>query len=217
MKIAIIGATGTIGQRITNEALERGHEVKALLRDQERIAKIELSHPKLSVAQVDILDPASVAAAVADVDVVVNATGARAGDIRKFYVDSTNAVIEAVKRTGSKRLLVVGGAGSLEVAPGMLLVNIPEFREEWKPGANAQVETLVIYRSSAIDWTFFSPSALIMPGRRTGKYLLGTDQLLTNDQGESYISAEDYAVALLDEIENPQFIRQRFTAVSLEK
>jgi putative NADH-flavin reductase len=217
MKIAIIGATGTIGQRITNEALERGHEVKALLRDPERIAKIELSHPKLSVAQVDIFDPASVAAAIADVDVVVNATGARAGDIRKFYVDSTNAVIEGVKRAGNKRLLVVGGAGSLEVAPQVFLADTPAFPEMALPIARAQRETLYIFRDSNIEWTFFSPSALIAPGRRTGKYRLGTDQLLTNDHGESYISAEDYAVALLDEIENPQFIRQRFTAVSLEK
>jgi putative NADH-flavin reductase len=98
------------------------------------------------------------------------------------------------------------------------LVDAPEFHEEWKPIANAQRKTLDIYKASeGISWTFFSPSALIMPGRRSGKYRVGNDQLLINDQGESYISAEDYAVALVDEIEHPRFIGQRFTAVSLEK
>ncbi len=217
MKIAIIGATGTIGQRITNEALERGHEVKALARDPKKVAAGELSHPRLSVAEIDIFDPASIAQAIADVDVLVNATGARTGDIHKFYVDSTHAVIEGVKRAGNKRLLIVGGAGSLEVAPQVQLADTPAFPEFALPIARAQRETLYIFRDTNIEWTFFSPSALIAPGRRTGKYRLGTDQLLTNDQGESYISAEDYAVALLDEIEHPQFPRQRFTAVSLEK
>ena len=214
MKIALFGADGTIGQRITLEALVRGHEVKALSRHPENFA---LAHPRLSVVTVDMLDPASVAAAIADVDVVVNATSGRNNpDPRAFYIDSTHATIEGAGRAG-KRLIVVGGAGSLEVAPGVRLADTPGFREEWKPTAYAQAETLLLYRASAIDWTFFSPAALIMPGRRTGKYRLGTEQLLTNDQGESFISAEDYAVALLDEIEHPQFQRKRFTAVSLEK
>jgi uncharacterized protein len=215
MKIALFGASGTIGQRITLEALVRGHEVKALVRNLEGFP---IAHPRLTIAKVDMLDHASIAGEIADADVVVNATsGHKNPNARTFFLDSTHALIEGVKLAGGKRLIVVGGAGSLEVAPGMLLVNIPEFREEWKPTANAQAETLVMYRSSDIDWTFFSPSALIMPGKRTGKYHRGTDQLLKNDQGESYISAEDYAFALLDEIEYPQAIRQRFTAVSLEK
>lgn len=214
MKIALFGADGTIGQRITLEALVRGHEVKALSRHAE---KFPLAYPRLSVVSVDILDADSVAAAIADTDVVVNATSGRNNpDPHAFYIDSTRATIEGARRA-DKRLIVVGGAGSLEVAPGVRLADTPGFREEWKPTANAQAETLVIYRTAPIDWTFFSPSALIMPGRRTGKYRLGTEQLLTNDQGESFISAEDYAVALLDEIEHPQFQRKRFTAVSLEK
>ncbi|HEU5381630.1 MAG TPA: NAD(P)-dependent oxidoreductase [Ktedonobacteraceae bacterium] len=215
MKIAIFGASGTIGQRITLEALERGHEVIALSR---RATGFPIAHSHLHVVQVDILDPASVAQAIRDADVVVNATSGRASaDVHEFYIRSTQSTIEGVKQAGDKRLLVVGGAGSLEIAPGTQLVDTPDFPAAWRPGASAQRDTLALYRVSDIDWTFFSPSALIAPGRRTGNYRLGTDYLLTNEQGESYISAEDYAVALLDEIEHPQFLRKRFTAVSLEK
>ena len=215
MKIALLGASGRIGQRITLEALVRGHEVKAMVRNPERFP---IAHPRLTVARVDIFDPASVAEAIADSDVVMNATGAGGSDPHTFFVNSTKAVIEGVKRAGgNKRLIVVGGAGSLEVAPGVQLVDTPGFPNAARPISQAQRESLDILRASDIAWTFFSPSEHIAPGRRTGKYRLGTDHLLTNDEGESFISMEDYAVALLDEIERPRFIRQRFTAVSLEK
>ena len=215
MKIALLGANGRIGQRIAQEALARGHEVKALVLHPEGFP---MTHPHLTVAPVDIFDAASIAEAIPDADVVVNATGANGIDPHTFFVTSTHALIEGVKRVGeNKRLIVVGGAGSLEVAPNVQLVDTPGFPDVARPTSRAQREALDILRASAIAWTFFSPSATIEPGRRTGKYRLGTDTLLTNDQGESYISMEDYAVALLDEIEHPQFIRQRFTAVSLEK
>jgi putative NADH-flavin reductase len=215
MKIAVLGASGRIGQHITLEALVRGHKVKALVRNPERFP---IAHPRLTVARVDIFDPASVAEAITDSDVVVNATGAGGSDPHTFYINSTIAVIEGVKRAGgNKRLIVVGGAGSLEVAPGVQLVDTPDFSNVARPISQAQRKTLDILRSSDIAWTFFSPSEHIAPGRRTGKYRLGTDQLLTNNEGESFISMEDYAVALLDEIEQSRFIRQRFTAVSLEK
>ncbi len=217
MKIALFGASGTIGQRITLEALVRGHEVKAL---QRTLENFPIAHPRLSVVKVDIFDAASIADAIADVDVVVNATGPGSSgtvDIHDFFIDSTRAIIEGVKRAGGKRIIVVGGAGSLEVAPGVQLVDIPEFPEVARSTANAQSETLDMYRASDIDWTFFSPSAYIQPGRRTGKYRFGTDQLLRNEQGESYVSAEDFAYALLDEVEQSEHIRQRITAVSLEK
>ena len=136
--------------------------------------------------------------------------------IKTLHVETAKRLVEGITRAGGKRLIVVGGAGSLEVAPGLQHADTPEFPEQWRPVAWAQRETLNIYRASTINWTFFSPSALIAPGRRTGAYRLGTDQLLSNDQGESSISAEDYAIALLDEIERPQFIRRRFTAVSLK-
>jgi len=215
MKIAIFGAGGTIGQRITLEALVRGHEVKALVR---HLDGFPIAHPRLSVMKADILDPVSIAEAIADADVVVNATsGNNQADPRAFYLDSARATIEGIQRAGIKRLIVVGGAASLEVAPGVMLIDTPAFPEAWKGVALPMIETLNIYRSSTSNWTFFSPSALITPGKRTGKYRRGTDQLLTNEQGESFISAEDYAFVLLDEIEQPQAVGQRFTAVSLEK
>lgn len=217
MKIALFGANGTIGQRITLEALVRGHEVMAITRHPEHFP---IAHPRLKVVQGDILDAGSVAEAVTGSDVVINATGPahnESVDVHTFYRDSTHAAIEGVKRAGVKRLLVIGGAGSLEVAPGVQLVDTPEFPAAWKGGASALRDALSIYRASDVNWTFFSPSALIVPGKRTGQYRTGTDQLQVNDQGESYISAEDYAVAFIDEIEKPQFERQRFTAVSLSK
>lgn len=214
MNIGLFGASGMIGQRVTLEALVRGHEVTSLAHH----LGGPIQHPRLSEQLVDIFDPGSIVAAIADTDVVVNATSGRKSlDLHAFYVDSTQTLIEAFERAGEKRLIVVGGAGSLEVAPGLLLKDTPEFPAAAKPTGDAQAETLVMYRASAIAWTFFSPSRVIQPGRRTGKYRRGGDQLLTNDQGESYISAEDYAYALLDEIEQPRAIRQRFTAVSLEK
>jgi putative NADH-flavin reductase len=154
MKIALLGASGRVGQRITMEALVRGHEVKALVRNPE---SFPIAHPRLTVAHVDIFDPASVAEAITDSDVVVNATGAGGSDPHTFFVYSTKAVIESVKRSGgSKRLIVVSGAGSLEVAPGVQLVDTPTFPDVARPTSKAQRETLDILRASAIDWTFFS-------------------------------------------------------------
>ena len=213
MKIAVVGASGTIGQQITLEALVRGYSVVGLVRHPERFP---ITHPRLSVASVDLFDSASLALALMESDVVVNATGDHSADVHTFFVNSTKALIEGVQRAGGKRLIVVGGAGSLEVASGVQLVDTPEFPAQFRPTAWAQREILSIYRASTIDWTFFSPSALLAPGKRTGQYRVGTDQLLNNEQGESFISIADYAVALLDEIEEPHFIRQRFTAVSLK-
>ncbi len=214
MRIGLLGASGMIGQRITLEALVRGHEVKSLAHH----LNGPIAHPRLTEQQVDILDLGAISEAIGDTYVVINATSGRKSlDLHAFYVDSTQALIEAFGRAGEQRLIVVGGAGSLEVAPGQFLKDAPDFPAAARPTAEAQAETLVMYRASSIVWTFFCPSRVIQPGRRTGKYRRGGDQLLTNDQGESYISAEDYAFALLDEIEQPRAVRQRFTAVSLEK
>ncbi|GHO46241.1 NAD(P)-dependent oxidoreductase [Ktedonospora formicarum] len=211
MKIAIFGVSGIVGQRVAREALDRGHEVKGIVRDTTRVS---ISHPNFSVEEGNIQDAASVARQVAGYDVIVNATAPRyaAGEGPQTFLTAANAVIEGVKQVGSGRLIVVGGAGSLEVAPGVQLVDTPDFPEAWKAGASVLRDALPIYKASDIDWTFFCPAALIQPGERTGKYRLGTDQLVTNEQGESSISAEDFAVALLDEVEKSQFIRRRFTA-----
>jgi hypothetical protein len=122
------------------------------------------------------------------------------------------ALINAVKASGVPRLIVVGGAGSLEVAPGVQVVDTPEFPAEWKPIALAAREFLNLLRAEKVlDWTYLSPSAFIEPGERTGKFRLGKDQLLVNEQGESRISNQDFAIALIDELENPTHSQQRFT------
>ncbi|MBX5450973.1 NAD(P)-dependent oxidoreductase [Thermogemmatispora sp.] len=212
MKLVVFGATGNIGQRIIQEALNRGHEVKGVARHPERLT---LSHPRLSLEAGNVLDPAAVARLVSGYDAVISAVGpsrAEAEDPR-MVVQAAQALIEGLKRAGVKRLVVVGGAGSLEVAPGVRLMDTPDFPPAWRPIASAAAEALEIYRQQGadLDWTYFSPAAFIEPGQRTGRYRLGTDQLVTNDKGESRISMEDYAVALLDEIEQPRFVRQRFT------
>jgi putative NADH-flavin reductase len=208
MKIALIGATGMIGQRILKEALSRGHEVTAIVRDPSRV-KVE--NERLNVVIGNIFDEESIARAVRGHDLVISAFGPKAGE-EQTLVEATRSLISGVKKSGVSRLLSVGGAGSLEVAPGVQLVDTPEFPDFIKPIALAHRDALEVYRQEKeLNWTNVSPAAMIEPGERTGKYRTGTDQLIVNEQGESRISAEDYAVAMLDEAENPRFSRMRFT------
>jgi putative NADH-flavin reductase len=216
-KIALFGATGVIGQRILNEALSRGHQVTAIVRDASRSPE---KRPNLEIKIGDVLISESVAAAIAGTDVVVSSYGPGKGD-PQLVVTAAHALIAGVAAAGKKaahpiRLIVVGGAGSLEIAPGVQLLDTPEFPAAWKPVASAARDALAVYRTegmkAGIDWTYFSPAAMIQPGTRTGKYRTATDQLVRDAKGESRISAEDYAVALLDEIETPRFSRRRFTA-----
>jgi uncharacterized protein len=215
--IALFGATGMIGQRILNEALSRGHKVVAIVRD---VTKIPTNKPGLSAKPGDVLKPESVAVAVAGNDVVVSSYGPGAGDPQQV-IQAARALIEGIaaasQNTGKPiRLIMVGGAASLEVAPGLLLLDAPNFPAAWKGVASAHRDALEVLRkegtAAGINWTYFSPAAFIQPGERTGKYRTGTDQLLTDGKGESRISAEDYAVALIDEIEKPHFAGKRFTA-----
>jgi uncharacterized protein len=207
-KIALFGSTGTIGQRILNEALSRGHHVTAIVRDP---AKIKEKKPNLEVKVGDVLKPESVALAVRGNDVVISAYGPGNGDPHQL-VTAAEALIEGIgSLEPAPRLLVVGGAASLEVAPGVLLLDTPEFPPAWKAVASAARDALNVYRKCSIDWTYFSPAIFIQPGTRTGQYRIGTDQVVKDAKGESRISAEDYAVALLDEVEKPQFSRKRFT------
>jgi putative NADH-flavin reductase len=213
-KIALFGATGMIGSRILSEALSRGHQVTAIVRDP---AKVTAKSPLLKVEIGDVLKPESVAVAIAGCDVVVSSYGpGRAGDPRDL-LKAAESLIEGVGAASETagtpiRLIVVGGAGSLEVAPGVQLVDTPDFPAAWKPAASAARDALAIYRKSPIQWTYMSPAAMIQPGTRTGKYRTATEQLITDAKGESHVSAEDYAVALVDEIDNPRFERMRFTA-----
>lgn len=209
MRIALFGATGTIGARILKEALDRGHEVTAISRDP---AKVAVSGAKLKKTAGDILQAADVARTVAGHDAVVCAVGPKlpAGD-PGMLVKAALALYKGLTQAKVKRLAIVGGAGSLEVAPGHMLMDSPDFPAAWKPLAAAHHDALKVYRSIAdLDWSYLSPAAFIEPGARTGKYRTGGEQLVADAAGKSYISAEDYAVALLDELEHPNHIRKRF-------
>lgn len=209
MKIAVFGAGGRIGDRIVNEALSRGHEVSAVVRRPEDYTKI---HDHLRVAKADLFNSQDVESGAFDNDVVVCAYGPTSGAAVSTLTEVAVPLINGVKQAGVKRLIIVGGAGSLEVAPGKQLVDQPGFPDIYKPAALAARDALKVYKQEKdLDWTYISPSAEIYPGERTGKFRTGTNQLLTAADGKSHISMEDYAVAVLDEIENPMHPRAQMT------
>jgi uncharacterized protein len=200
MKIAIIGATGNVGSRLVDEALSRGHQVTAVARNASRLPPDE----KLTFSGADATDPEQLSRALAGHDVVISAT-----PFRKVKPES---LIDAVRRSGVKRYLVVGGAGSLEVSPGHALVDSPGFPALYKEEASAgKVFLEALRKVDDLDWTMLSPSAFFSAGKRTGVFRLGHDSLLTAADGKSSISFEDFAIAMLNEVEHPQHIRQRFT------
>jgi len=213
LKIALFGATGMVGSRIVAEAARRGHKVSALVRQPERVAAApELAGPNIEAAKADLLDAASVGAAVRGHDVVASAYAPpkdRLGDL----LIASRALVEGVRAAGLRRLVVVGGAGSLEVAPGKQLVDTDGFPDAYKAIALAHREAFDYYRTvTDIDWTFFAPAAIIAPGERTGTLRTGAQTLIADANGESRISAEDYAIAFVDELEQGRFIRQIATA-----
>lgn len=205
--IGLFGATGMIGQRILKEALARGHKVTAIVRDASRAP---MHAPNLIVKTGDVLKPESVALAARGNSVVVSAYGPGNGDPAQL-VTAAKSLLEGVGTIQPSRLIVVGGAGSLEVAPGLQLVDTPDFPAAWKKAASAARDALTVFRTAPFDWTYLSPAVFIQPGTRTGKYRVGKDQVVKDQKGESRISAEDYAVAIVDEIEKPQHLRERFT------
>lgn len=205
MLIAMYGATGMVGSRILNELLTRGHRVKAVVRDGTSVA----ARVSLTTVGGDIFDAANVAAVVTGAEAVLSAYGPGPAN-PEALVKATHSLIEGVKASGVRRLLAVGGAGSLEIAPGVKLIDAPFFPAEWKGIAQAHADALEILRQSGLDWTSLSPAAMIEPGERTGKFRLGTDQLITDASGNSKISAEDFAVAMVDELEKGHHIQQRF-------
>jgi putative NADH-flavin reductase len=210
MRIAIIGASGFIGSFVRDEAVARGHLVTAIVRHPE---KITVQNPRLTVVKADILKD-KVDELVKGHDGVISAynPGWKNPDIYNEQIEGYKRIISGVKKSGIKRLLVVGGAGSLEVAPGLQVLDTASFSEQVKKGVLATREVLyMLKKEKELEWTFFSPAASITPGERTGHYRVGKDQLLKNKEGESKISTQDYAVAMLDELEHPQHIRERFT------
>lgn len=209
MKLAIFGATGSIGSRILDEALARGHDVVAIVRDPARLAPRE----RLAVATGDITAPDGYAAAIEGVDAVVVSVSPRGTTSGEQLVALANDLLANLPGLGVKRLCWVGGAGSLEVAPGLRAVDTPDFPADYKAEALALGAVLDVLRASetAVDWTFISPPFAIAPGERTGRYRLGKDAPLFDEAGNSHISNEDYAVALLDRLEQRDAPRQRIT------
>jgi uncharacterized protein len=211
VKIVVFGASGAIGRAITAELLERGHTVTAATR---RGAPVE----GLVVQAVtgDASDPGSVAKLAAGQDAVVSATGPRRGsgeDPEECLLSAARGLAEGLRRVGVRRLVVVGGAGSLEVASGQRLVDSPDFPPAWKATALAHARTLdEVYRSiDDLDWTYVSPARAIGPGERTGEFRIGGDQLLVDDSGQSRISIPDFAIAFADELEDGEAFRRRIT------
>jgi uncharacterized protein len=200
MKIALTGVTGRVGSRLAAELLRRGHAVTGIARD---VSTVE-TKPGLRLEAADVNQGDALALLLSGHDAVISAS--------RFVSTDPAGVISAVKKAGVPRLLVVGGAGSLEVAPGAMLADTREFPEAYKPEALGGIEFLKALRlEKTLDWTFLSPSAEFEPGERTGTYRVGGDRLLIDDKGRSAISMEDYAIALIDELENPKHSRQRFT------
>ncbi|MFI9047123.1 NAD(P)-dependent oxidoreductase [Streptomyces sp. NPDC053427] len=230
MHIGVIGATGTIGSRVVTEALGRGHHVTALSRDASRINE---SRANVTWASVDVLDPASIAAILPGLDVLIsgfqpgNAAKDFADTVRRSIADPTvhstaaRALLKALESQPRTRLIVIGGAGSLETAPGVVLAdNDDQMHEtldqlglprEYAAAARGARDGLNVLRTSNRLWTYFSPAEDIAPGERTGRFRIGTDQPVRDAAGLSRISAEDAAVALIDEVELPRFVQRRFT------
>lgn len=207
MNIVVFGINGMIGQRIVREALARDHKVTGAVRD---LHNVRISHPNLRLESADVTDGMSVARIAQGHDAVITAIGPRGQDVN-VVVDAARGLLDGLPQSHVRRLLIVGGAGSLEVAPGKMLMDTPEFPADWQSIARVHYDALKVYQESSLDWSYLSPPAIIEPGTRTGKFRVGTNKLLVNDQGVSRISAEDYAIAMIDELENPQHIRQRFT------
>ncbi|MDT8329855.1 NAD(P)-dependent oxidoreductase [Roseomonas gilardii] len=201
MKIALIGATGQAGSEILAELSRRGHEVTAIVRHPEKVPSL----PGVTAAKGDVFDRAGLTALLRGHDAVVSSV--------HFTQSDPEILIAAVKEAGVGRYLVVGGAGSLEVAPGVALITTPEFPEAYRAEAQAGADFLArLRREEGLDWTFLSPSALFFGGPRTGTFRLGQDRLLVDQDGKSSISFADFAIAMADEIETPKHSRSRFTA-----
>lgn len=209
MKVAIIGATGFVGSALLKEAAARGHEITALV---SRPNKVPVSG-KVTAQQVDVLSQDALASQLKGHDAVISAfSGHAQADVLGYYVKGMQSIISAAKAAGVPRLLVVGGAGGLEVAPGVQLIDTPQFPAEWKSTAEGARQALKLLRGEQdLDWTVLAPSAHLEPGERTGKFRLGNDQLLVDEKGESRISLSDYAAAMIDELEKPAHSRARFT------
>ena len=210
MKIVLLGATGFVGSALLKEALDRGHIVTAIARHPETLALRE----RLTVKAGDVFDSSALATLLAGHEAVISAfnPGWRNPNLYDDQRRGTSAIIAAVKQAGIRRVLWVGGAGGLEVKPGVRVVDDPHLPDWIRPGSLATIDALEQLRKEPeLEWSFLAPSAEMKPGSRTGKYRLGGDDLLVDANGKSHISVEDFAAAMIDELEHPAHVRHRFT------
>ena len=206
MKVVLYGATGKAGSVILKELVDRGHTVVAAARAPEKVQKLK----NVTAVQDDLSNPAKTASIVKDADAIVSAYGPPPDDTGQI-IGATDRLVKGIQQAGGPRLIVVGGAGSLFVAPGVTVRESGHLPKEWIPIADAHIQVLRKLKQSSIDWTYFSPAGFFEPGERTGKFRLGKDDLIANDKQESRISMEDYAIALVNEVEKPEHRRQRFS------
>jgi len=212
MKIVVFGATGNVGRRVVAEALRRGHDVVGVVRDPSAVPSPD---PRVALVRGDATDAGSIASVARGADAVVSAISPRPnarGLPAPSLVANARAMIAGLRDAGVRRVLYVGGASTLEVAPGKQLLDQPGFPEAYKAEALEGRGALGVWRGEAegLDWTFLSPAIEIGPGERTGRYRTTGEQLLFDAEGKSFISFEDYAVAVLDELERPQHVGERF-------
>jgi putative NADH-flavin reductase len=225
MNILVFGASGAIGQAIAAELLDRGHSVTGITRSGQPVDGLDIQ-----VIAGDAADPAQVGRLAQGVDAVVSAVGPTRGDDSdrdsdgldgdgstpeaESLLGAARGLLEGMQGSGARRLVIVGGAGSLEAAPGVRLVDTPGFHRAWKPAALAHARALdEVYRPNTdLDWTYVSPAAVIAPGERTGHYRQGGDQLLTDEAGNSRISIPDFAIAVADVVDTGGDVRRRITA-----
>lgn len=212
MRIVVFGATGNVGQRVVAEALRRKHEVVGIVREP---AAVQSPDSRVKLVKGDATNADDVARVSRGADAVVSAISPRPnarGLPAPSLAANSRAMIKGLRDAGVKRVLYVGGASSLEVAPGKALADLPDFPEIYREEAREGREALDIWRNEAkaLDWTYLSPAAEIAPGNRTGKYRTTDEKLLVDDKGKSFITFEDYAVAVLDELERPQHVGKRF-------
>ena len=210
MKLAIIGATGFVGSAVLQEALQQGHDVTAIVRHPEKLA----AHPSLTAKAVSVFDEAALADVLRGHDAVISAynPGWTNPDIQSQMIEGSAHIVNATKQAKVPSLLVVGGAGSLDIAPGVQLVDTPQFPAEWKEGALGAREVLnQLKNEKELNWRFISPAVFLEPGKRTGQFRYGDDAVLFNDDQPARISVEDLAVAIVEEIAAPRYNQRRFT------
>jgi uncharacterized protein len=211
MKIAIVGATGMIGSKLLEEAIDRGHVVTAVSRHATKLPV----HNRVRAVEADVNDTEALAAAFSGQDAILHAFAPPRLSVAERVEQQragTRSIIAAAKSAGVRRILAVGGAGTLEVAPGVMNADRPEFPASWEGGvkSTALIKGLLA-ADPDLDWTFLCPSHDIFVGERTGKFRLGLDRMLVDADGKSSISTADYAIAMIDELENPKHSRKRFT------